>query len=169
MKEHGLIDPAHLGVRTKKLKEILLGKLADKDPNMAGKKIDALIAAAGLKLKEGDKTEYLLFLGDAEIAAMADIINQRWDDLVVPESASSGEKKSKKEGKASVPPDIAKAVKALLDGGKAVDVACSAECWLICRQPIRTPRVRWLMPSAPTVWTVTLTTSLLWIEVYCQP
>ena len=79
-----MIDPAHLGVRTKKLKEILLGKLADKDPNMAGKKIDALIAAAGLKLKEGDKTEYLLFLGDAEIAAMADIINQRWDDLVDP-------------------------------------------------------------------------------------
>ena len=123
VKEHGLIDPKHLGVRTKKLKEILLGKLSDKDLDLAGKKIDALIAAAGLKLKEGDKTEYLLFLGDAEIAAMADMINQRWDELHVPESSSSGEKKSKKEGKASVPPDLAKAVKALLDGGKAVDVA----------------------------------------------
>lgn len=76
------------------------------------------LAAAGLKLKDDGKTEYLLFLGEGEVVAFADLIEQHWDELPV-----GGDKKSKKDAKASLPAEIVKKAKALLDGGKAVDVA----------------------------------------------
>jgi CRISPR system Cascade subunit CasC len=42
---------------------------------------------------------------------------------VVPAAAGKDEKKAKKESKANLPPELVKQAKALLDGGKAVDVA----------------------------------------------
>lgn len=116
--DHELLPAAHRGVRTKKLKELLLQRLAGRDPQEAEAKIEAALAGAGLKLKDGGKTEYLLFLGEGEIAALAQLINDSWDVL-----AASAEKKSKKDAKASVAPEVVKRAKALLDGGKAVDVA----------------------------------------------
>jgi CRISPR system Cascade subunit CasC len=115
---HDLLPAANRAVRTKKLKDLLLAALTDRDPQEAGAKIEAALAGAGLKLKDDGKTEYLLFLGEGEIAALAALINQHWDELVV-----SAEKKSKKDAKAGIPPEIGKKVKTLLDGGKAVDVA----------------------------------------------
>ncbi|MFO7070331.1 type I-E CRISPR-associated protein Cas7/Cse4/CasC, partial [Pseudomonas aeruginosa] len=43
----------------------------------------------------------LLFLGEAEIAGFAALIEQRWDELG--SAAPAGEKKGKKEAKANVP------------------------------------------------------------------
>jgi len=120
-REHELIAPEHRGIRTKKLKDLLLARLAGREPVEAAVKIEAALAAAGLKLKDDGKTEYLLFLGAAEVAGFADLVERYWDDLaVVP---ATGEKKGKKEAKASAPPEVVKKAKALLDGGKAVDVA----------------------------------------------
>lgn len=116
--EHELLPAAHRGVRTKKLKELLLKRLAGRDAQEAEAKIEVALAGAGLKLKDDGKTEYLLFLGEGEIAALAALIDESWDAL-----AASAEKKSKKDAKAGVPPDVVKKAKALLDGGKAVDVA----------------------------------------------
>ena len=79
------------------------------------------LSAAGLKLDEDGKTQVLLFLGDAEIASFAELIDEHWDELT--SSAPSEGKKTKKEAKASAPPEVVKKAKALLDGGKAVDVA----------------------------------------------
>ncbi|MEA1157643.1 type I-E CRISPR-associated protein Cas7/Cse4/CasC, partial [Klebsiella pneumoniae] len=45
----------------------------------------------------------------------------RWDELG--SAAPAGEKKGKKEAKANVPAEVIKQARALLDGGKAVDVA----------------------------------------------
>jgi CRISPR system Cascade subunit CasC len=59
-----------------------------------------------------------LFLGQQEIAGFADLVDQHWDVL-----QPNGEKKSKKEAKAAVPPEVQKQVKAIMNGGKAVDVA----------------------------------------------
>lgn len=118
--EHDLIAPEFRGVRTKKLKSLLLERLDGREQAEAEGKIEAALAAAGLKLKD-DKTEYLLFLGEAEITGFATLIEQHWDEL---EGAPAGaEKKGKKEAKASAPPEVVKKAKALLDGGKAVDVA----------------------------------------------
>src|SRR5690606_5416130 len=120
-REHELIAPEHRGVRTKKLKALLLERLAGRDPLEAEGKIEAALAAAGLKLKDDGKTEYLLFLGEAEIAGFASLIEQHWDELAGAPAGS--EKKGKKEAKASAPAEVVKKARALLDGGKAVDVA----------------------------------------------
>lgn len=113
-----LLPAAHRGVRTAKLKELLLERLASRPADEAGAKIEALLAGAGLKLKDNGRTEYLLFLGEGEVAALTALLEQHWDEIAV-----STEKKSKKDSKAGAPPALAKQVKALLDGGKAVDVA----------------------------------------------
>jgi len=119
--EYDLVAPEFRGVRTKKLKTLLLERLATRDSVEAEGKIETALAAAGLKLKDDGKTEYLLFLGEAEIAGFAQLIEQHWDDLVG--AAVGGEKKGKKEAKASAPAEVVKKAKALLNGGKAVDVA----------------------------------------------
>src|SRR5690606_16471643 len=113
--ELDLIPSDYRGVRTKKLKALLIERLDGRDAAEAGAKIEVALAAAGLKLKDDGKTEYLLFLGENEITAFAELIEQHWDELV-----SGGDKKSKKDAKASIPAEIVKKAKSLLDGGKAV-------------------------------------------------
>lgn len=116
--KHELLPAAHRGIRTKKLKALLLERLAGRDGDEASAKIDVALAAAGLKIKDDGKTEYLLFLGEGEVAAFAALIDQHWDELPV-----GGDRKSKKDAKANLPAEIVKKARALLDGGKAVDVA----------------------------------------------
>lgn len=116
--QHELLPEAHRGIRTQKLKALLLERLAGRDAEQAEGKVEAALGAAGLKLKDNGKTEYLLFLGEGEVAAFAQLIEQHWDELPV-----GGDKKSKKDAKASLPAELVKQAKALLDGGKAVDVA----------------------------------------------
>lgn len=120
-REHQLIAPEHRGIRTKKLQDLLLKRLEQRDPQEAKGKIESALAAAGLKLKDDGKTEYLLFLGEAEITGFAALIDRHWDEL--PAAPAAGEKKGKKESKANIPADVVKQAKALLNGGKAVDVA----------------------------------------------
>jgi CRISPR system Cascade subunit CasC len=117
----GLIDPKFQGVRTQKLFRLLTERLSERGRSEAQGRIEVALNAAGLKLKEDNKTEYLLFLGDAEISGFADLIDEHWEDLAT--TAPSGEKKGKKEAKAGAPPEVVKKAKALLNGGKAVDVA----------------------------------------------
>jgi CRISPR system Cascade subunit CasC len=119
--EHELVEPQYRGVRTKKLLALLQAKLNGRDAQEAQGKIEAALAAVGLKLKDDGKTEVLLFLGDIEISGLAELIEQHWDELVA--SPAGGEKKGKKEAKASAPDEVKKKAKALLNGGKAVDVA----------------------------------------------
>ncbi|TBV04969.1 type I-E CRISPR-associated protein Cas7/Cse4/CasC [Stutzerimonas kirkiae] len=115
---HDLLPADKRGIRTKKLKPLLLERLVGRDSAQAEARIEVALAAAGLKLKDDGKTEYLLFLGEGEVAAFAALIEQHWDELPI-----GGDKKSKKDAKASLPAEIVKKAKALLDGGKAVDVA----------------------------------------------
>src|SRR5690606_32267802 len=51
-KEHELVPAANRGMRTKKLKALLLERLAGRDAEEAGAKIEVALAAAGLKLKD---------------------------------------------------------------------------------------------------------------------
>lgn len=119
-RDQQLIPTEYRALRTKKLQALLLERLADRDQEEASGKIEAALAAAGLKLKDDGKTEYLLFLGEREIAGFAALIEEHWDALII---LAAGEKKGKKESKAAIPAELAKQAKALLDGGKAVDVA----------------------------------------------
>lgn len=111
------------GVRTKKLLELLRTRLQQQYGREASEidiRIEATLSAAGLKLKEDGKTEYLLFLGQQEIDGFARLANEYWDALAAPVSV---EKKSKKDAKASAPAEVVKQAKALMNGGKALDVA----------------------------------------------
>lgn len=122
--DKALIPEQYRALRTRRLKALLLQRLAGRDQKEAVSKIEAALAAAGLKLKDDGKTEYMLFLGEREIAGFVTLINDHWDRLVVPAAGEKKSKKeSKKESKAAIPAELVKQVKALFDGGKAVDVA----------------------------------------------
>lgn len=116
--EQNLLSPEHRGVRTKQLKNLLVARLPQRDAGEAAAKVEAALASVGLKLKDDGKTEYLLFLGEGEVSALAKLIDQHWDEVAV-----SVEKKSKKDAKAAAGGDVGKRLKELLNGGKAVDVA----------------------------------------------
>ncbi|MBX9349073.1 MULTISPECIES: type I-E CRISPR-associated protein Cas7/Cse4/CasC [Chromobacterium] len=111
------------GVRTKKLLELLRAQLREqygRESEDVDVRIEAALAAAGLKLKDDGKTEYLLFLGQQEIDAFSKLVNEHWDVLA---TLVNGEKKSKKDAKASAPAEVVKQAKSIMNGGKALDVA----------------------------------------------
>lgn len=122
--QQGMLAPAALGVRTKKLKQLLAAALAEKGLADADGRIAVALEAAGLTLDDKGATQYLLFLGRGEVQALADMIQTHWDALA-PAAAAPAEpgKRTKKQAKADAPDEVKKAVKRLLDGGKAVDVA----------------------------------------------
>jgi CRISPR system Cascade subunit CasC len=136
----GLLPEGNLAHRTKRLVEELtrrLEKLGRTGPE-AGAAVEAAVQGAGLGLKEG-KTQYLLFLGEREVGGLAGLIHQHFDALkavkAAPAPAAEGadeagkkkgakdRKKEKKEAKAAVPKTVSDAALALLNGGKAADLA----------------------------------------------
>lgn len=80
--ENGLFPEDELAVRTKRLLQELKGRLRNdgRTDEAIETKVSAAIAATGLKLK-GEKTEYLLFLGEQELARLAAEIDKRWDEI----------------------------------------------------------------------------------------
>jgi CRISPR system Cascade subunit CasC len=125
-KNDGFFSPDELAVRTKRVYQAIADLLAGKR-----KKTETLakaeIALAYVKLKAADegKTQYLLFLGQKEIASLADTIHQFWEQIT-PEKKESGEKnkgKGKKEAASSAPKEVQERIYSIFDGGKAVDVA----------------------------------------------
>ena len=124
-----------VGIRTKRLQQKLAkcfvkdsGKAADEAEFVATMVIDLL----GFKLKEKDKTEYLLYFGENEIAEMAQIAKGSWEGLLAEgrkieaEAKEDNAKKETKGGKANksrknVIPQELKSVESALKGilGKA--------------------------------------------------
>src|SRR2546428_669247 len=132
-----LIGEEHLAERTKRLVDSLVARLKEKKKNEdeARRVAEALLNGVKLKVKDDGKTQYLLFLAEAEIKAIADLCAEHWDQLL--ESAkpatqeAKGEqpakKKSSKETKKAdqdaVPKNIRDKMESLLGGGKAADLA----------------------------------------------
>ncbi|MFH1620293.1 MAG: type I-E CRISPR-associated protein Cas7/Cse4/CasC, partial [bacterium] len=129
-KDEGFFNSDDLGVRTKRvyqaIADLLKGKRKDSEAEVMAK---AEIALSYVKLKaaEGDKTQYLLFLGQREIAALAETINKYWDQIipVKEEAGENGKKKGnkKKEAAGGAPKEVQEQIDAIFNGGKAVDVA----------------------------------------------
>ena len=122
--EQKLLEPEELAVRTKRLsgeltkRLVTLGRAEDE----AAVKVVAALGGMGLKVDE-TKTQYLLFLGEQEIARIAEVIHTRWDELTVSGGEGVKSKDAKKAAKAAVPADLGKQLREALDGGRAVDVA----------------------------------------------
>jgi CRISPR system Cascade subunit CasC len=131
--DHLLLPPEHLAKRTKRLLDLLTDRLveAGKDPEAAREVAESAIRSCGLGLKGDGKTEYLIFLGDGEVASLARSCEAHWDALARLAGAAAketpspdAEKKAKKKAdKAAVPEDFRKEMEKVLDGGKAADLA----------------------------------------------
>jgi len=78
----GVFSTDELALRTKRLCEELRKQLTGMGRQKAdiASKIELAINATGLGLK-GEKTEYLLFLAKSEIAGLANLINDKWDEI----------------------------------------------------------------------------------------
>lgn len=122
------LPPDSVALRTKRLLERLTKELAEKgrDAIEAESKIRLALASIEISIKDDGKSEYLLFLGQREIAGIADLIHRRWETLTTPELSADENKKtvkSKKKAAQSADPELKKALEKVFDGGKALDVA----------------------------------------------
>ncbi len=125
MKE-GFFDPTELAVRTKRvfqaIAELLDGK---RDMTEALGKAEIALSYVKLKVAEGGKTQYLLFLGRNEVADLAEAIHECWDQIVpiAEDSGEKGKKKGKKATASGAPKEVKERIDSIFNGGKAVDVA----------------------------------------------
>jgi CRISPR system Cascade subunit CasC len=116
----GLVPAAQRATRSKRFVDevakrlIAAGRNAEAAPAVA----EAGLALLDIKLATDQKTEYLLFLGEHEVAAIAEFCDQQWDSL-----AASTEKKGKKDAKDDATKELAAELAKNLDGGKASDLA----------------------------------------------
>ncbi|MFA5892178.1 MAG: type I-E CRISPR-associated protein Cas7/Cse4/CasC [Actinomycetota bacterium] len=114
--------------RTKRILEALTKSLVAKGrvEAEASEKARLAMAAMALSVKEGGKSEYLLFLGRREVANMAMIIDEKWDSITASVTGpAEGKKtsKAKKQAAQGADPELKKALDKVFNGGKALDVA----------------------------------------------
>ncbi len=128
--EQLLLPQDNLAERTKRVVDESVRSLAarGRDPEEARAIAQLLLGGLGLKVDDG-LTEYLLFLGTSEIAAIAEICDRHWDELraAIPTRSAEGGRVSardaKKAGKAAAPKEIVNELAERLNGGKAADLA----------------------------------------------
>jgi CRISPR system Cascade subunit CasC len=125
--EQNFLAPEDVAIRTKRVLEALVALLKEngRDESESTEKVRLALAAIELSVKEGDKSEYLLFLGKREIQEVARIINEKWNSIAVAEAPGEGKKirKAKKDVANQADPELKKALDKVFNGGKAVDVA----------------------------------------------
>lgn len=126
--ENGSLASDDVAFRSKRVLDAITSALVKKGrseadaPEMARQ----ALAAMELSVKEDGKSEYLLFLGQREIASIADIIHENWNSIAPAGiSPAEGKKtsKTKKQAAQSADADLKKALDKVFNGGKAVDVA----------------------------------------------
>lgn len=122
----GVFSPEELGVRTKRIYQAIADALAgQRDPEETLAKAQIALSYVKLKEAEDGKAQYLLFLGRREITALAQGIDQYWDQIVAIDDndAEKPKKKAKKTAANNAPKEIQGYLESALNGGKAVDVA----------------------------------------------
>jgi len=119
-----------LAVRTKRVYQGIADALAGKrDPAETRAKAERALSYVELKAADDGKSQYLLFLGRREIAALAETIDKHWDLIVDAEEPRGNDggpgkrAKSKKDAAGSAPKEVKEQIKAVFNGGKAVDLA----------------------------------------------
>jgi CRISPR system Cascade subunit CasC len=128
MRDTGSVLSEDLGIRTKRLRETVLQQVraAGTTGTNVEPVIDVALAAMGFPSGDEGKSEYLLFLGQREIARIAEVCIQHWK-LLEKAAGQTGDaktgKKGKKAAKDAVDRDVHDALVAVLDGGKARDLA----------------------------------------------
>lgn len=126
----GVFSADELAVRTKRVCQAIADSLSVKrDSTEVHAKAERALSYVKLKTEADGKTQYLLFLGRREIAALAGTIDQYWDQIVETEEppteggAVKKKVKTKKDAAGSAPKEVKDQLAAIFNGGKAVDVA----------------------------------------------
>ena len=119
-----LLPAEHVAVRTSRAAAAIAERLTER--GRAAEEAENVAATAlrqlGFGLKEG-RTDYLLFLGRDEIAAMADVCLEHWDRLAGRADEGQGRKPKKTQDGDALPKEVKTALLAALDGRRAADVA----------------------------------------------
>jgi len=124
-----LLRPEERAVRTRRLVHELVRRFPDRPAEETRAVVIAALGSLGLGIEEEDRTQYLLFLGQREIDRIAQKLREHWDDLraLVSPVQDTEEKATTKQRKQSfakaAPKAISDALAAVLDGGRAVDIA----------------------------------------------
>ncbi len=128
-RDGGLLpDKADIGTRTKRIVEELTKRLATAGIETEESKslIERALGGLGLKLDDGNKTQYLLFVGPRELDALAAACVQLRDageSGAVGEGAVKSGRAAKKDAKSAITGEMQKTLKAAMNGGKAADIA----------------------------------------------
>jgi CRISPR system Cascade subunit CasC len=93
------------------------------DAEQARAAVESALGAVKLKLDDDGRTQYLLFLSESEVAALIEACHRNFDDLVKAAEKSGGGKRTKKEARAEIAPEVRSAIEKILDGGKSADLA----------------------------------------------
>ncbi len=133
-----IIPPERIAERTKRLVENITERLvqAGKSPEQAAEVVAALLVTASstekkMSIEKDGKTEYLLFLGRAEIDALSEVCLAHWEDLLgsipvvmeVVDGKPRPKPNAKKPVTNRVPPAVQKVCRDVFDGGRAADLA----------------------------------------------
>ncbi|MBI4802848.1 MAG: type I-E CRISPR-associated protein Cas7/Cse4/CasC [Elusimicrobia bacterium] len=122
-KTDGFFSPEELAVRTKRVYQAIADSLKGKrDGAAAAAKAGIALSYVKLNAADAGKTEYLLFLGQREIKGLAEIINEFWEQIV-PAKEETTDAGKKKDAAGGAPKEVQERIKAVFNGGKAVDVA----------------------------------------------
>lgn len=129
VREHELLPAENLAERSRFFNRNLVDTLtaAGKDIETATDVVKLAIETLGLKLdkKSGTRTEYLIFLGSAEVKRIGSLILENWDDMAAMAAAGKKAKKGDKDSVVSkeLKRSLDKAMRERGEGGDAVDVA----------------------------------------------
>lgn len=124
-KDEGFLSSGELAVRTKRVYQAIAELLESRrEKGEALVKAKIALSYAKLKAAEGEKTQYLLFLGENEIEALAEAIHEYWDQIIPTEESDEKEKVRKKKAIAnSAPKEVKERIDSIFNGGKAIDLA----------------------------------------------
>jgi len=91
-----------------------------KDEAKARAVVEAALGGMGLAVQDDGQTQYLLFLSQSGIDALADVCEKQWDELAEIVEKTGAAKAEQEE---AIPEQIKQALDAVLAGGKAADLA----------------------------------------------
>lgn len=127
----GLLPSDQLAVRTKRVINELVDRL-ESDGRSAEQRVAvavAMLGGIGLTADPNDQgeflTQYLLYIGNDEIAKLAAVADQHWAELAAanPPAGTETGKNRKKTSKGAITDSIRDQVLLALDGSRAVDLA----------------------------------------------
>jgi CRISPR system Cascade subunit CasC len=126
----GLLPPDNLAKRTLRLVEEATKRLhaQGRPKEQAEQVVNKALTSLDLKVGDDQQTQYLLFLGESEINQLVQVCLEHWDALATvgapAEPAERGRvRQARQAAKAPIPLEVQKALRAVLDGKRAADIA----------------------------------------------